>query len=67
MLRQESEDRFVQRTEVLQLTSIRSPSTLYDLIKTGQFPRPYKITRGRKAWSFLEIQTWIGDRKKVRG
>ena len=63
---QDFDDRFVSRAEVLHLTGIRSPSTIYDLIKTGDFPAPYEITRGRKGWSFAELQDWIAKKKAVR-
>jgi predicted DNA-binding transcriptional regulator AlpA len=61
---QDFTDRFVPREEVLHLTGIRSPSTIYALIKDGDFPAPYEITRGRKGWSFTELQDWIASRKK---
>jgi prophage regulatory protein len=64
---QDFDDRFVPRSEVLHLTGIRSPSTIYDLIDSGNFPAPYKITPGRVGWSYAELQHWIAERKKARG
>ena len=60
-------DRFLARPAVLDMVGIKSPSTLYQLIKQGDFPPPYSITEGRKGWSLAEIQNWICNRKNRRG
>jgi|RhiMetdeSRZDD1v2_1073273.scaffolds.fasta_scaffold469427_3 predicted DNA-binding transcriptional regulator AlpA len=59
-------DRFVSIQDVLALTSIRSRSTIYSLIKAKEFPAPHPITETRRAWSYQEIQNWIADRKRHR-
>jgi predicted DNA-binding transcriptional regulator AlpA len=57
-------DRFVSMQDVLALTSIRSRSTIYALIKANEFPAPHPITEARRAWSYQEIQDWISSRKR---
>jgi predicted DNA-binding transcriptional regulator AlpA len=57
-------DRFVSMQDVLALTSIRSRSTIYALIKAKEFPAPHPITETRRAWSYQEIQDWIAGRKR---
>jgi predicted DNA-binding transcriptional regulator AlpA len=45
---------------------VKSPATLYEMIRRGDFPKPYAITVGRKGWSLAEVQQWIADRKRQR-
>jgi len=56
-------DRFVGIGEVLQLTAIKSKSTIYDMMGKNKFPKSYAVTDARRAWSFNELQDWIADRK----
>jgi predicted DNA-binding transcriptional regulator AlpA len=58
------EDRFVSIQDVLALTSIRSRSTIYSLVRAKEFPAPHPITEARRAWSFQEVQAWIAKRKR---
>jgi predicted DNA-binding transcriptional regulator AlpA len=57
-------ERFMPRAETLSMAGLKSPTTLYDLIRRKDFPAPYSITLGRKGWAFSEVQQWIADRKK---
>ncbi len=59
-------DRFVPRPEVLSMVGVKSPATLYEMIRRGDFPKPYAITVGRKGWSLAEVQQWNADRKRQR-
>ena len=36
-----------------------SNTKLYGLIKTGQFPRPHKISERLVAWDEAEIDQWL--------
>lgn len=47
--------------EVLARTKM-SRSTLYDHIKAGTFPAPFKIGRQAIAWTSDQIEEWIADR-----
>lgn len=42
-----------------------SESTIVRLVKTDDFPRPFKIG-GRTFYSEAEIKTWIESRKSTR-
>lgn len=42
-----------------------SESTIVRLVKTDDFPRPFKIG-GRTFYSEVEIKTWIESRKSTR-
>lgn len=42
-----------------------SRSCVYDLIASGDFPRPVKIGRASR-WVVAEVDAWIGDRMAAR-
>lgn len=42
-----------------------SESTIVRLVKTDDFPRPFKIG-GRTFYSEVEIKTWMEARKRIR-
>jgi prophage regulatory protein len=46
--------------EVEHATGLRR-STLYDLIRAGQFPQPVKLSR-LSAWPAHEVEEWIAAR-----
>ena len=54
-------ERLLRRLDVADLTSIRSRSTLYDMIRRGDFPPPVKLGRS-SAWRESEVRRWIADR-----
>lgn len=39
------------------------PSTLYELIAAGEFPRPVKISARSVAWRESEVDEWIESRE----
>lgn len=39
---------------------------IYDLMKSGKFPRPIKIGSRKNAWVKSEIESWIADRASER-
>jgi prophage regulatory protein len=39
-----------------------SKSTIYRLIKAGQFPEPISLSPGRVAWQKSDIETFISSR-----
>jgi prophage regulatory protein len=46
---------------VLEKTGLKR-SSLYKLIKTGDFPKPIKITAKAVAWPSNEVEDWISER-----
>ena len=53
---------FLRRPEVQARTAL-GRSTLYALIKKGDFPKPVKLTGARAvAWSSHEVSEWIDSR-----
>lgn len=52
--------------EVKDITTL-SHTTIYKLIKRGEFPAPLKITGKSSAWLYSEIIEWIDRLKDARG
>jgi len=50
--------------EVSSVTKLSS-STIYRLIKSGDFPRPIKLATHASGWLAAEIDRWLEDRQKV--
>ena len=50
-----------------QLTSIvgLSRSTIYRLVKAGNFPKPIRIGISSLAWRMDEIHKWIDSRNRI--
>lgn len=59
-------DTFLNEKEVLEATGIKSPTTLRELWKRAAFPRPMRVSRGRRAWSMAEIIAWQMAKKRER-
>jgi prophage regulatory protein len=58
---EDGSDRLLRRREVEELTGL-SRSTIYDWIRTGQFPRPVSLGPRTVRWSEREVERWISDR-----
>jgi prophage regulatory protein len=54
-------DTFLRLDEVTRITGVPR-STIYDLIKRGQFPEQIKLSERMVAWSAAEIASWQQDR-----
>ena len=44
-----------------------SRSTLYRLIRAGDFPRPVRLTRATSAWVVAEVDRWLDQRLATSG
>ena len=61
------EKKLLRITDVLETTSM-SRSTLWRLVKTGQFPAPLKVggPNGRAVrWLREDIEEWIADLQRI--
>ncbi len=61
-LADEEPERFLQLEEVMRRAGI-GKTMIYQLIRQGTFPAPYKLSRFAARWSEREIVDWI-DRVK---
>lgn len=51
----------IRINDVIKLTSM-SNSTIYELIKSNDFPRPKRIGKRAVGWLENDIQNWIDNR-----
>ena len=58
-------DKFLRSDEVTAVTGVPK-STRYELIKSGAFPRPIKLSERMVAWSAAEIADWMKRRIAAR-
>lgn len=52
--------------QVQELTDLSKP-TIYRLMKTGNFPRPVKLSPNRVAWRKADIMAWLDARPVAEG
>lgn len=55
-------DRLLRMPEVCRRVGL-GKTMVYDLIREGRFPAPYKISPFASRWSDLEVTAWIADVK----
>lgn len=55
-------DRLIRLDEVCRRVGL-GKSMIYQMIKNGRFPRPYKISPFAARWSEREVVAWIADIK----
>lgn len=41
-------------------------TTLYAMMREGEFPKPIQITKGRVAWIGSEVEKWVMERAEQR-
>jgi predicted DNA-binding transcriptional regulator AlpA len=60
-------DPLLSKDEVKRLITIKSDSTLYSLIRKGEFPAPITLTDSgaRVAWPQSRVAAWIQTRKDL--
>lgn len=59
-------DRLLRRSEVEERCRI-SRSTIYALMRKGQFPQPLRISSRGVRWSQKEVDKWIASRPRATG
>ena len=59
-------ERLVRRREVLARTGL-SETSLYRLIRRGDFPKPRQLSTVAVAWRLSEVQGWINSRPEASG
>ena len=56
-------DRFIRLPEVQQITGM-GKTCIYSGIKTGAFPKQYKLSVKSSAWRLSEIVAWMDSRQQ---
>ena len=59
-------DRLLRREEVETRCGI-SRTTIYRLMRCGQFPEPIKVGQRAVRWSASEIEGWLAGRPRATG
>ena len=59
------EDKLLRLREVVEITSL-SRSTIYRMVKTGQFPQSKQIGLRAVRWKLSDINAWIDSRTSMR-
>ena len=57
--------RLLPPTVVTDRTSL-SRTTIWRLVRRGEFPKPITVSPGRVAWSEAEVNAWIVARASAR-
>ncbi|BBE51744.1 Phage transcriptional regulator [Ferriphaselus amnicola] len=57
--------RLLRLSEVLALVRL-GKTTLYQLVKDGDFPAPIKISRRATAWRSEDVSNWVKTREATR-
>lgn len=60
------DERFLCIGEVLEKTSFRSKSSIYDLERAGEFPMRIALFGRRVAWLESEVLGWMAGRVALR-
>lgn len=59
-------ERFLSIDDVLEKTSFRSKTSIYDLEKIGEFPSRIPLYGRRVAWLESEVEGWMAGRVALR-
>ncbi len=65
-IRIEPGERFLCIGEVLEKTSFRSKTTIYDMERSGEFPSRISLFGRRVAWLESEVLAWMASRVDLR-
>lgn len=57
---------YVLRRRDVQVRTGLAPSSLYQLIQSGQFPKPIQLSERRVGWLASEVEAWIKARVEAR-
>ncbi|WP_255200284.1 MULTISPECIES: helix-turn-helix transcriptional regulator [Vibrio] len=57
-------ERYMKIGEVLERTSY-SRAQIYRLMKSGEFPSSYRLSKNRVAWKESEVDAWVEERQSI--
>lgn len=57
-------DRYLKIGEVLERSSY-SRAQIYRLMKSGEFPSSYRLSKNRVAWKESEVDVWVEERQSI--
>ena len=56
-----TEARLARLPKTMELTGVKR-SSLYAMVKAGQFPKPIKLSSRCSAWVVAELEEWIASK-----
>ena len=59
-------DRLIRRSEVEERTGLCT-SSIYRLMRAGEFPEPVKISAKAVRWHYAEIENWMASLPRATG
>ena len=59
-------EKFLSLDDVLEKTSFRSKSSIYELERSGDFPNRIPLYGRRVAWLCSEVEEWMASRIDLR-
>lgn len=57
----ETQTTLLSKAKVIEITSL-SATTIWRMMKKGQFPKSVRASMGRVAWNKSDIDKWISER-----
>jgi len=54
---------FIRQKQLIPHIVPFSPATLWRKVRSGQFPKPIKLSENITAWRWDDVQAWIEDQK----
>lgn len=64
--REQDQDRIIRLAEVRRLTGL-GKSSIYSMMRAGQFVQAVKLSSRCVGWSFLAVSAWVQDRISEAG
>ncbi len=58
-------ERILRLREVVDTTRL-SRTTIYSLVKEGEFPKPLRLSARASGWLFSEVQKWLDSKANLR-
>ena len=52
--------------QVMKMLGCLSRTTIYEYMKLGSFPKPIKLSGRMARWYYVEVDSWLENRKQQR-
>lgn len=57
--------RFLRESELISDVLPFSSSTLWRMVRTGEFPEPVRLSKNIVAWRYGDVEEWISGRTSI--
>jgi prophage regulatory protein len=52
------DERILRIPQVIEITGLRK-TTIYQLVKSNKFPKPFRIGKRAVGWKYSEVKEWL--------